>query len=425
MKLLYVIRIVTLLTVCLALITQAQNEESTTTTPNPPTKSGFLNRLMEPLKATLRKARELFDSSSDTVHGGVDSARLQAFKVFMQIYNKTYSPEEIPKRLALFMKRRKLIQESIKSFQEGREMFVMRENDFVDWDDDELKKLTGVSLPNPDDLTKEQSEQQDNNLIDDTTQSYNSNKFKRSISNDDDDTGLRVRAQIPAQVDWRESGCVAKPLNQLNCGCCYAVATMGVVEAMRCLKQVSSPTLSTQQVIDCSTPRAGYANYGCDGGWPTRVLKYLQDVKVVARESCYPFVRRQNSCRLKKMVATNGCTMNASPTGQSRLAYKVLNNERDMMYHIATTGPIVGVLQASDKFLYYGSGIFDDRKCTRRHDDIDHAIQLVGYGSENGVDYWLIKNSYGTTTWGEGGYGKLRRGVNACSIGYFAWAVTG
>lgn len=420
MKSFYLIGIVTLLNICLASITQAQNEDSTPV-PRPPSSSGgsFLTRLMEPLKATLRKAREMLDSGVGSIHEGVDSARLQAFKVFMQIYNKTYSPEEIPKRMALFFKRRELIEESVKSFQEGRSMFVMRENDFIDWDDEELKKLTGVSMPNPEDLTKEQLEQlnsqQDTELA--------SNKFKRSIS-EHDETGLRVKAQIPAQVDWRDSGCVAKPLNQLNCGCCYAVATIGVVEAMRCLKQVSAPTLSTQQIIDCSTPRAGYANYGCDGGWPTRVLKYLQEVKVVARESCYPFVRRQNTCRLRKMTSTEGCTVNASPTNSRRLSYKVLSNERDMLYHVATTGPLVGVLQASDKFLYYGRGIFDDRKCTRRRDDIDHAIQLVGYGSENGVDYWLIKNSYGTTTWGEGGYGKLRRGVNACSIGYFAWAVT-
>lgn len=426
------------LALSLALATDAQNivpsDASAATDEPTSSRGGFFSALLRPITGTLRKARQLFSSGVGTLNEGADQVRLQTFKIFMSLYNKTYSPEEIPKRMALFFERRKLIEESVKSFEQGTSMFVMRENMFVDWDDDEIKKLAGVSLPEPKELDKEQMEaaQQEEQTASDSSLRLEINVRddepmvgSGAPGSDDGETGLRVRAQIPVNKDWRESGCIAKPVNQLKCGACYAIATMGVVEAMHCINRVSSPTLSSQQVVDCSTPRAGYQNYGCDGGWPTRVLKYLQDVNVVSRESCYPFVRRQNTCKLKSMQSTEGCTMNASPTDRSRIQYKVLNNERDMLYHVATTGPIVGVLQASDKFLYYGKGIFDDPRCTRKRDDVDHAIQLVGYGNENGVDYWLVKNSWGTTTWGENGYGKLKRGTNACSIGYFGWVVTG
>ena len=79
-------------------------------------------------------------------------------------------------------------------------------------------------------------------------------------------------------------------------------------------------------------------------------------------------------------------------------------------------------------FQAYKAGIFEG--CTSS--DTDHAvtvsqfykepdqngsiIQVVGYGTDNGVDYWLIKNSWGPD-WGENGFIRLQRGVGMCGIG--------
>lgn len=367
----------------------------------------------------------------DNINDGVDNVRLQTFQMFMSLYNKTYSPEEIPRRMALFFKRREEIEESVRSYREGRSEFVMRENEFVDWEDDELRKLAGVSLPQPDQLTPEELPAEDDNVLVMAANGFNQNSTSSDSGfedddEDDDDSNMVVKQdRIPAQKDWRTSGCVATPINQLKCGACYAIATMSAIESTRCIKKVSSPILSPQQVVDCSTPRTGYANYGCDGGWPTRVLKYLQDVEWATRETCYPFVRRQNACRFKKVNSTEGCSVRASVNDQKKIQYKVLRNERDILYHVANTGPVITVMKASDKFLFYSKGIFDDPRCSRRRDDVDHAIVIVGYGAENGKNYWIIKNSWGTTEWGQGGYGLYKRGTNACSIGHWGWVVTG
>lgn len=413
---------------------------------------GFLNFILSPIRATLNQAKRLLGGHIETVNDGVDSIRLQTYKMFMRLYNKTYSPEEIPRRMELFFQRREQIEESVRSYREGRSTFEMRENEFLDWDDDEIKKLTGVSLPQPDQLSAEERGIGDENsysFVDEEDgisvmasnsensrfESYNfrnsddaNNDEQVEDDDDDDDSNMIVKQQsdrIPANKDWRQSGCVSTPINQLRCGACYAIATMSVVESMRCIKKVSSPILSPQQVVDCSTPRTGYANYGCDGGWPTRVLKYLQDVEYATRETCYPFVRKQNTCKFKQVKSTEGCSVRASVTDQKKIEYKLLRNERDILYHVAKTGPVVTVMKASDKFLYYSKGIFDDARCSRRRDDVDHAIVIVGYGTQNGQNYWLIKNSWGTTEWGQGGYGLYKRGTNACSIGHWGWVVTG
>lgn len=69
-----------------------------------------------------------------------------------------------------------------------------------------------------------------------------------------------------------------------------------------------------------------------------------------------------------------------------------------------------------DAFMYYTSGILT-KSCGT---NLDHAIMAVGYGSENGQDYWIVRNSWGAS-WGEAGYIRMAaeakgRGVCGCQM---------
>ena len=59
----------------------------------------------------------------------------------------------------------------------------------------------------------------------------------------------------------------------------------------------------------------------------------------------------------------------------------------------------------SDLLRFYEGGIIDSPFCGT---DLNHGVNLVGYGTENGVDFWIVRNSWGTN-WGENGYFRLLR----------------
>jgi len=63
--------------------------------------------------------------------------------------------------------------------------------------------------------------------------------------------------------------------------------------------------------------------------------------------------------------------------------------------------------------MYYTSGILDQSCGT----GLDHAIAAVGYGSDNGQEYWIIRNSWGSS-WGEEGYIRvaIEDGEGICGI---------
>ena len=76
-------------------------------------------------------------------------------------------------------------------------------------------------------------------------------------------------------------------------------------------------------------------------------------------------------------------------------------NETKLRNVLASVGPISIGMSVKDKFYDYSAGIFDFKECPNNENGINHAMLLVGYGTDEltGIDYWLLKNSWGTD-WG-------------------------
>merc|ERR1712126_777109 len=158
-------------------------------------------------------------------------------------------------------------------------------------------------------------------------------------------------------------------------------------------------SLSEQQIVDCSTR---WGNRGCHGGFAYRAWKYILDVGGSVSEKAYPYHARQGRCHTDKRQVV------AKVAG-----YKFVRHfdEEALKQASAQIGPIAVSIDAGHhSFRSYRSGVYYEPRCSRTHHN--HAVLLVGYGRENGRDYWLIKNSWGTR-WGMKGFGKMARNKNS------------
>ena len=176
-----------------------------------------------------------------------------------------------------------------------------------------------------------------------------------------------------------------------------------------CFKKVTSAfgDYSEQQMLDCSYGQYG-AN-GCDRAAPSPYLRWTGDNKIkFASEKNYPYKNTVGTCPAQIDPLNQG----AKVTG---FFYTYNGNEEMLKNLVYEHGAVYAVIYAGRNYRYYGGGIFSG--CSP-NSELNHAVSVVGYGTENGKDYWLIKNSWGTN-WGENGFGKIERGVNMCDITNF------
>ncbi|KAK7250952.1 hypothetical protein RIF29_33755 [Crotalaria pallida] len=85
------------------------------------------------------------------------------------------------------------------------------------------------------------------------------------------------------------------------------------------------------------------------------------------------------------------------------------NNEQALQKAVVNQPVSVAIDASGSDFQFYQSDVFTGSCDTQ----LDHGVTAVGYGvSAEGTNYWLVKNSCGTT-WGEEGYLRMQKDVAA------------
>lgn len=222
----------------------------------------------------------------------------------------------------------------------------------------------------------------------------------------------KLNEDLPENFDSRTQwpGCVGAIRDQGQCGSCWAFASSGVMADRACISGLTNGyvAMSPQQLVSCDK-----TNYGCSGGIPVLSWMYIQNKGLVS-ETCYPYTsgitQETGSC----MTINKRCKKDPGMEREDFITYQSVDQRHfstivEAKAAIVKHGPIEAAFQVYEDFMSYKSGIY-----VYKSGDLlgGHAIKIIGFGKEDGVEYWIVANSW-TEKWGEQGYFRVAIGQRA------------
>jgi len=225
---------------------------------------------------------------------------------------------------------------------------------------------------------------------------------------------------LPKSFNWTRLSAMQNILDQGQCGSCWAVAATAVLSAHSELYG-DGRMLSAQQIVSCTpNPHSCGGTGGCDGATAELAFDYVLENGLVDDEA-FPYteldaIPQTPDCP-SKMKAPKGSRIgledakdfglqkvgnNFGMTGWERLPQ---NKLEPLMRALVEKGPVAVSVAASEMWSFYERGIMDD--CVKDA-VVNHAVTMIGYGSADDDNYWLIQNSWGGN-WGEAGFMRILR----------------
>jgi len=293
------------------------------------------------------------------------------FETYLQHYGKKYNdPQEYQMRKSIFEDN---LHHVLAHNQDATKTWKEEVNHLADWTDEEFANLRGYAKG----LSYARKDKE---------------MFETSL--------VKPVKDLPTSVDWRTQGVVSPVKDQGQCGSCWSFAAAETLESHWALKYPGQLwDLSEQQILDCTlNPQNCGGTGGCGGGTVEVAYTTIMKVGGLQEEWAYPYMSyfgANHTCELTAKFVANLTNFVILPS----------NQYTPVLTAVGTIGPVAISVDARSWKLY-ATGVFNG--CNQTNPDLDHAVQLVGYGTENGTDYWLVRNSW-TPAWGDAGDIKIYR----------------
>ncbi len=217
---------------------------------------------------------------------------------------------------------------------------------------------------------------------------------------------------VPESFDSRTQwpSCIHAVRNQQQCGSCWAFAGSEVLSDRFCIASNGdvNVVLSPQYMVSCDT-----LNFGCQGGYLDKEWYTLEDQGTVS-DACWPYQSGSGYVPRCRTTCTDGSAMKAYKSKKNSL--HKMGDVATIKMEIMANGPVETGFTVYEDFMYYNGGIYEHSWGSQEG---GHAVKIVGWGTENGTDFWIIANSWGPN-WGESGFFRIKQGD--CGINDFVVA---
>jgi len=270
------------------------------------------------------------------------------------------------------------------------------------------------------------------------------NYTKESLPMYEEQEGFQAVQEQVDGLDWRTKApqctVISKIRDQSSCGSCWAFGSTETFEDRRCVAGKGDQEFSSEDTAGCCEGFACGMSRGCNGGQPTSALSWMAKTGVVhggdfydigkePTAGCKPYTLQPCAHHVpasSKYPACPSseysikCTKKCSEStyGKGYSADKVHEGKAmsvgsvSAMVTALEKGPLSVAFTVYADFPTYKSGVYTHKSGAALG---GHAVEVIGYGTDAGQDYWLVKNSW-NEQWGDGGCFKIAKGNDECGI---------
>lgn len=254
-----------------------------------------------------------------------------------------------------------------------------------------------------------------------------------------EDKHLEVPKTFDAREKWSSCVSLQEIRDQGPCGSCWAVAAASALTDRFCIatKTAFNGHLSAEDLLSCCCPCAVSCGKGCDGGYDDEAWSYFLHTGICtggdykSKEGCQPYTLP--TCEHHVSGPRKNCSAYGdvpTPRCQKSCYNKKYKEPKDKDLHLVKSifstggdvkkiqreifkhGPLEAGFSVYEDFLSYKSGVYQHTSGSYLG---GHAVKVIGWGTEDGTDYWLVANSW-NTDWGDNGFFKIKRGTDECGF---------